>query len=62
MSKLMTLYLTFEALESGRITLQRNLPVSAHAESMSPTKLNLVAGQSIRVEEAWVVLRTGSAS
>jgi D-alanyl-D-alanine carboxypeptidase len=62
MSKLMTLYLTFEALESGRITLQRTFPVSAHAESMSPTKLNLVAGQSIRVEDAILSLVTLSAN
>jgi D-alanyl-D-alanine carboxypeptidase len=62
MSKLMTLYLTFEALEAGRITLQRTMPVSAHAESMSPTKLNLVAGQSIRVEDAILSLVTLSAN
>lgn len=62
MSKLMTLYLTFEALESGRITLQRSFPVSAHAESMSPTKLNLVAGQSIRVEDLILSLVTLSAN
>jgi D-alanyl-D-alanine carboxypeptidase len=62
MSKLMTLYLTFEALEAGRLTLQRTLPVSAHAESMSPTKLNLVAGQTIRVEDAILSLVTLSAN
>ena len=62
MSKLMTLYLTFEALEAGRITLQRNFPVSAHAESMSPTKLNLVAGQTIRIEDAILSLVTLSAN
>jgi D-alanyl-D-alanine carboxypeptidase len=62
MSKLMTLYLTFEALESGKLSLQRNLPVSEHAESMSPTKLNLVAGQSIRVEDAILSLVTLSAN
>ncbi len=62
MSKLMTLYLTFEALEAGKITLQRSFPVSAHAESMSPTKLNLVAGQSIRVEDAILSLVTLSAN
>lgn len=35
MSKLMTLYLTFEALESGRLSLQRNLSVSEHAQICS---------------------------
>jgi len=62
MSKLMTLYLVFEALEQGRITLQRSLPVSAHAESMSPTKLGLVNGQSIRVDDAILSLCTHSAN
>jgi D-alanyl-D-alanine carboxypeptidase len=62
MSKLMTLYLAFEALESGRITLQRSLPVSAHAESMAPTKLNLVAGESIRVEDLILSMVTLSAN
>jgi len=62
MSKLMTLYLTFDALEAGKLTLQRTLPVSGHAESMSPTKLNLVAGQTIRVEDAILSLVTLSAN
>jgi D-alanyl-D-alanine carboxypeptidase len=62
MSKLMTLYLAFEALESGRITLQRTFPVSEHAESMSPTKLNLVAGQTIRVEDLILSMVTLSAN
>jgi D-alanyl-D-alanine carboxypeptidase len=62
MSKLMTLYLAFEALESGKITLQRTFPVSAHAESMSPTKLNLIAGQTIRVEDLILSMVTLSAN
>jgi D-alanyl-D-alanine carboxypeptidase len=62
MSKLMTLYLAFEALEGGRITLQRTFPVSAHAESMSPTKLNLVAGQTIKVEDLILSMVTLSAN
>jgi D-alanyl-D-alanine carboxypeptidase len=62
MSKLMTLYLAFEALESGRISLQRTFPVSAHAESMSPTKLNLVAGQKIAVEDLILSMVTLSAN
>lgn len=62
MSKLMTLYLVFEALEQGRLTLQRTLPVSAHAESMSPSKLGLTNGQAIRVEDAILALTTHSAN
>ena len=44
------------------MSLQRTLPVSAHAESMSPTKLGLVAGQTIRVEDAVLGLVTKSAN
>jgi D-alanyl-D-alanine carboxypeptidase len=62
LTKLMTLYMAFEALEQGRIALQRTLPVSAHAESMSPTKLGLIAGQRIRVEDAVLGLVTESAN
>lgn len=62
MSKLMTLYLAFDALEAGRISLQRTFPVSAHAESMSPTKLNLVAGQKISVEDLILSMVTLSAN
>ncbi|HLG90319.1 MAG TPA: D-alanyl-D-alanine carboxypeptidase [Alphaproteobacteria bacterium] len=62
MSKLMTLYLTFEALEQGRLTLQRSLPVSAHAASMSPSKLGLEPGDTIKVDDAILALTTHSAN
>ena len=62
MSKLMTLYLTFEALEQGRLTLQRSLPVSEHAASMSPSKLGLEPGETIKVDDAILALTTHSAN
>ncbi|MCW2247363.1 D-alanyl-D-alanine carboxypeptidase [Azospirillum fermentarium] len=62
LTKMMTLYLTFEALEAGRLNLEQTLPVSEHAQSMSPTKLGLRAGSSIKVETAILGLVTKSAN
>lgn len=62
LTKMMTLYLTFDALDEGKLTLDQALPVSAWAESMSPTKLGLRAGQTLRVEQAILSLVTHSAN
>ena len=51
-TKLMTLYLVFEQLQSGRLSLDDQVVVSAHAASMSPTKLGLAPGESISVDTA----------
>src|SRR6185312_1054319 len=40
-SKVMTLYLTFEALATGRLHPNDRIVVSAHAASMAPSKLGL---------------------
>lgn len=62
LTKMMTLYLTFEALDDGRLTLEQRLPVSAWAQSMSPTKLGLTEGNTIKVEFAILGLVTKSAN
>ena len=62
LTKLMTLYMLFEALRDRRISLDQLVPVSAHAASMSPTKLGLVPGARITVEEAVLGLVTKSAN
>lgn len=62
LTKIMTLYLLFERLESGRIKLDTEMPVSQHAADQDPTKLNLHAGQTIRVEDAIKGLVTRSAN
>lgn len=62
LTKMMTLYLTFDALEDGRLSLDQQLPVSSFAESMSPTKLGLRAGQTLKVETAILGLVTKSAN
>jgi D-alanyl-D-alanine carboxypeptidase (penicillin-binding protein 5/6) len=51
-TKVMTLYLTFEALESGKVKLTDTLTVSPRAASQPPSKLGLAAGQSISLDDA----------
>lgn len=52
LTKMMTLYLTFEALKQGRLRTSQQLPVSAHAASMPQTNLSLRPGDKIDVETA----------
>lgn len=52
LTKIMTLYLTFDALEHGRLHLDDYLIVSQSAANASPVKLGLVAGSKISVEDA----------
>jgi D-alanyl-D-alanine carboxypeptidase len=62
LTKMMTLYMVFEALRDRRITLGQRVPVSAHAASMSPTKLGIPPGGRLTVEEAILALVTRSAN
>ena len=62
LTKMMTLYLTFEALEHHRITLDTRFPVSAHAAAQEPTKLNLIAGDTVAVHDLILGLVTQSAN
>jgi D-alanyl-D-alanine carboxypeptidase len=62
LSKIMTLYLLFERLEAGKIKLTTEMPVSAHAASMAPSKLGLQPGQTIDVETAIRAIVTKSAN
>jgi len=52
LTKLMTLYLVFEELKAGRLTLATPVPFSQHAASASPSKLGMAVGASITVEQA----------
>jgi D-alanyl-D-alanine carboxypeptidase len=52
LTKMMTLYLLFEALKHGDVTMQTMLPISAHAASQHPTNLHLWAGDAIDVNTA----------
>ncbi len=62
LTKMMTLYMTFEALREGRISAGQSIPVSARAAAMPPSKLGLVAGSRITVEQAILALITKSAN
>jgi D-alanyl-D-alanine carboxypeptidase len=62
LTKMMTLYLVFEALESGKIKLDQQLPISLHAASRAPSKLGLVAGETIAVRDLILGLVTKSAN
>jgi len=61
-TKVMTLYLLFEQLELGKLKLDSQLPVSAHAATQAPSKLDLRPGQSISVEDAIKAIVTKSAN
>jgi D-alanyl-D-alanine carboxypeptidase len=61
-TKIMTLYMLFERLASGKMTLNTELPVSAHASAQAPSKLGLKPGDSIRVESAIRGIVTRSAN
>lgn len=62
LTKVMTLLLTFEALENGSLTLRDRVPISRRAANMSPSKIGLPVGASIRVEDAIYALVTKSAN
>lgn len=51
MSKLMTLYVAFEALRDGRLTLDERLPVSEHAMSYKGSTMFLDTQDRVRVED-----------
>ncbi|HET9902766.1 MAG TPA: D-alanyl-D-alanine carboxypeptidase [Xanthobacteraceae bacterium] len=61
-TKIMTLYLLFERLEAGKLKLDTELPVSAHAAAQAPSKLGLRPGETIEVEDAIKALVTKSAN
>ncbi len=62
LTKIMTLYVLFQELRTGRLTLNSRFVVSKHAASMQPSKLGLKPGATIRVEDAIKALVTKSAN
>ena len=62
LTKIMTLYMLFERLESGKLKLDTEMEVSEHASEQAPTKLGLRPGQTIKVEDAIKGLVTRSAN
>lgn len=51
MSKLMTIYMAFEAVQDGRLTMDTKLPVSAHAMSYGGSTMFLNTRDRVRVED-----------
>ena len=62
LTKMMTLYLVFDALERHQLTLKQPIAVSRHAATQAPSRLGLTAGQTITVEQAILALVTKSAN
>jgi len=62
LTKMMTLYMLFEALERGKITLNTRMPVSAHAASMPQTNIGLRVGETLSVRDAIPALIVRSAN
>ena len=62
LTKLMTLYMTFSALESGRLRLKDTMDVSNHAAQQPTSKLGLRPWETISVEDAILAVVTRSAN
>ncbi len=62
LTKLMTLYITFDALEKGIIKWDDKLPVSRRAANMSPSKIGVRRGEKIKVSDAVMALIVKSAN
>ncbi|HNS43802.1 MAG TPA: serine hydrolase [Alphaproteobacteria bacterium] len=62
LTKIMTMALVFDALDSGKISERTRLIASSHSSSMPPSKVGLRPGQSITVYDALRTLATKSAN
>ncbi|MEM1192540.1 MAG: D-alanyl-D-alanine carboxypeptidase [Pseudomonadota bacterium] len=62
LTKMMTLYLLFEEIEAGRLTLKSKLPVSKTAAAQPPSKLGVRRGSTLDVETAINALVVKSAN
>lgn len=61
-TKVMTLYLLFEQLKRGKLSLDSELTMSRRAAAMAPSKLGVPPGDTVTVEEAIKALVTRSAN
>ncbi len=62
LTKIMTLYMLFEALEQGRVNMNTRLRISPKAAAQPPSRLGLRAGNRISVKNAILALITKSAN
>lgn len=62
LTKMMTLYLLFDALKSGQVTMDTTMTFSAHAASQHATNMRVAAGERMDVETAINALVVRSAN
>lgn len=62
LTKMMTLYMLFEAMQAGQVTTATEMPVSQHAASQPPSKMGLRTGETIDATSAIQALATKSAN
>ena len=62
LTKMMTLYMLFEAIDSGRANLKTPIGMSRHCAGQAPSKLGLKPGQTIKASDAILALVTKSAN
>jgi D-alanyl-D-alanine carboxypeptidase len=62
LTKMMTLYLTFQGLEQGKLTLDQRFDVSEHAAAQEPSKLGLKPGETVALKDLIFSIITHSAN
>ena len=62
LTKIMTLYMVFEALDNGKLRLEQSLKASRRAAGQPASKLGLRRGETITVRQAILALVTKSAN
>ncbi len=62
LTKVMTLYMLFEALKTKKVTLNTKMKVSKHASGQKPSKLWLKPGSTLSVRDALLALTVKSAN
>jgi len=62
LTKMMTLYLTFELIEQGRLTYDSKIKMTEHGAAAAPSKLDLDPGEELTVLDAIKALVTKSAN
>jgi D-alanyl-D-alanine carboxypeptidase/D-alanyl-D-alanine carboxypeptidase (penicillin-binding protein 5/6) len=61
-TKVMTLFVAFDALSDGKLKLNDRITISSHAASQKPSKLGLKVGESLSVDQAIRVISVKSAN
>ncbi|MDP9104218.1 MAG: D-alanyl-D-alanine carboxypeptidase, partial [Pseudomonadota bacterium] len=62
LTKIMTLYMAFEAMATGRLSAKDTIVMSQHGASMQPSKLGLRAGEGVTLDMAMQAIAVKSAN